>query len=87
MSDYSDLLTKMDSLMGELRWLLPDGKWHDAKEKALMLEQTCRALVEVCKRHGNEPKMIYAHIGYRTDAVGTDQPKVTLPYKSYVGRN
>jgi hypothetical protein len=77
MSDYSELLTTMARAQGELAWLLPEGKWKEAKEKALLVEQTARALVELCKRHGNEPKMIFAHIACYTDAVGVNGGKAT----------
>lgn len=62
MSDYSDHLTTIEKAQRELAWMLPEGKFKEAKEKALLLEQAARALVEVCKREGNDPRMIYAHL-------------------------
>ena len=96
MSDYSEHLTEMAKAQGELCWLLPEGRWQKAMEKALLIEQAARALVEECKRkdHKRELEQIARnnpHAQVLTDAVGTDKPKASpiiyAHINRYVGRN
>jgi len=87
MSDYAEHLTTTAKAQGELCWLLPEGKWKEAQEKAILLEQAARALIELCKRkahaaelesiarnHSNAQVLSAAPL---TDAVGTEECKAT----------
>lgn len=90
MSDWSEHYVVAEKALGELRWLLPEAKWGPAKEKAILIEQSARALIEAIKRHQAELEqvalkhsnaqiltpMIYAYIPI-TDAVGVDGGKAT----------
>lgn len=93
MSDWSDSYTTIEACVGQLRWLLPDAKWSSAREKATLLEQSARALIECIKRHEAKLKeaadrhatnpilrpTMYAYLGHQIDAVGVDGGKATVP--------
>lgn len=77
--DYSDPLTEANQLLGELRWLFPDGKWAEAHSKSRQLELIADRLARIALERRNaqeQPRTIYAHIPV-TDAVGVDGGKAS----------
>jgi hypothetical protein len=75
-----------------LSWLLPEGKYDHAKEKAILLEQAARALVEACKR-GHIRKLEQIARGHSNmqvltsvDAVGTDGCKASPMVFAHINR-
>lgn len=78
MTDYSEHLVIIQRATTELNWLLPDCKLGPAMEKAILIEQAARAIVEYCKRH--KARLQYVAEGHTnmqtlTDVVGTDKCK------------
>jgi hypothetical protein len=78
MTDYAEMLTDIDRAQTQAYWLAVDGQFGKAKEKAILIEQSARALITCLNRHIAEleriaakhsnaqvltkPKQIYAHI-------------------------
>lgn len=71
--DYGEALTIHDDAIKRLRDVLPRGRWKEARELAILAEQSLRALVEETKRlerlaeapvenaAPRAPRTIYAH--------------------------
>jgi len=82
-TDYSESLVIAEEALKALSWLLPDGKYDLAREKAILLEQAARALKTACDR-GHIAKLERIARGHSNmqvltsvDAVGTDGCKAS----------
>lgn len=92
MTDYAESLLIAQKALAELAWLLPEGKYGEAGEKALLLEQAARALVEACKRAHykrleeiarNHPNM---QVLTSVDAVGARKCKASTMVYAHLAR-
>lgn len=57
--DYSEALTIIESSLARLKTTLPQGRWVESLELAILVEQHCRALVEECKRRLETDRLSY----------------------------